>query len=221
MRHSFSSTSTYETCAHRYQQVNLLKVYKDAEHPAGQIGTEIHKSFELALETDSEVESEHGDYNEVMEYVRSFPGLKIPEMRLAIDRAWKPCDFFDDKVWYSGIVDVTIINGTQATVFDYKTGKHRLKARQANDNALMLFLHYPFIEDVHFEFLWVKAGVEPDVFDYNRERDSQSMLETILDIPEQIEASDKEDDWPTTKSGLCNGWCPVVSCPHYKAPKHE
>ena len=220
IRHSFSSTSVYETCGYQYQQVNLLKNFQVEDHPTAIFGGERHKDLEVALQSDTDIEGEHAYYNNFLERIRQWDGFKIPEMRLAIDRAWQPCGFFDHKVWYSGIVDVTVINGDQATVVDYKCGKHRLKPRQANDSALLLFLHFPELQDIHFEFWWTEAGAPPDVFDFNRTRDADTMIKTMTAIPEQIELSAETKDWPTNPSGLCRGYCPVVSCKHWK-PRRE
>ncbi len=144
--------------------------------------------------------------------------------------------------WYIGKIDFTCINGTHAKVRDLKTGKRKFKdpddstrwlihrhrtgmatapqmqanARQANDYALLTFLHFPSIMTMDFSFVWSDVeGVKEDVFEFDRERDYSTMVDTMRAIPLRIKEAEDQDNWEYNPSGLCFEYCPVISCPYY------
>ena len=49
---SFSKLQASETCAYRYQQVDLLKNYRDEDRTALEWGDEVHKAFAKSLLND-------------------------------------------------------------------------------------------------------------------------------------------------------------------------
>lgn len=273
-KHSYSSTGTYATCQEQYHQINWLRVpeYQSTDNEQNIRGSEMHDEVERCILEDDDYRlpdplHPHEDYNWMLEDFRSLTGLKIPEMQLAINKAWRPCDYKDPHAFYRGKVDLTCINGTHMNVQDLKTGKRKfeetkeytawlparwtgvapdmkdygwlqkkrkleglpeLKAedmvmgysRQASEYALMMFCHFPQVETIDFSFIWSNiAGVTTDDFQFQRERDIERMMETMLYLPAQIANSIETDTWTRTKSGLCNGHCSVVGCVNWKPKK--
>lgn len=94
-------------------------------------------------------------------------------------------------------------------------------ARQASEYALLMFLHFPHIKTINFGFIWSNVeGVREDIYEFDQDRDKEQLLKTMLHLPTKIEESIQTDVWPMRKTGLCNGWCPVVGCKNWK-PKKE
>lgn len=147
--------------------------------------------------------------------------------------------------WYRGKVDFTVINGTHADVDDAKTGKRKFKmpasyetwllerhetgmktapemqanARQGCEYALLIFLHFPEIQTIRFRFVWTDCeDTREDVFNYDRQRDYDDLIRTILATPRDILESDSTDTWDTNPSGLCANNCCVVSCEFHGMP---
>ena len=127
-KHSYSSTGTYETCAHKYEQIIHLRIpeYQDTDNAQNIRGSEMHEEFETCVNEDTDYSDPQ--YQWILDRFRGRTGLKIAEMQLAINRAWKPCDYKDKNAWYRGKIDFTTINGTHAWVDDLKTGKRRFKS---------------------------------------------------------------------------------------------
>lgn len=209
LSHSFSSTSTFETCPKQFHEVRILKnvVYKPGAEALR--GTKLHAKWEEALDNDFDVGP---DYQFVLDYVRKFTGLKVAERKLAINHEFKPCDWFAPDVFYRAIVDVMIFNGDKIVTIDYKTGKYRPKPRQGQEQVLLAMLHFPHIQEGESIFLWTDAEPAPTRNTYHRVKDGKRMMEDILEIPNAIQASFDSDNWPEQKSGLCARHCPVVDC---------
>jgi hypothetical protein len=47
------------------------------------------------------------------------------ERKIALGKDLKPCAFFADNVFYRAVIDFTSIEGCQAMIVDYKTGKKK------------------------------------------------------------------------------------------------
>lgn len=245
IKHSYSSTSAYQTCPWQYKQVNFMRAFVSESNEAAERGTVMHEHLEVCVDEDTEYPQ--AEYQWILDDFRAQTGLKIPEMKLAIDRDWCPVDYADPRAWYRGMIDLTCINGAHANVSDLKTGKRKFRdplsfeswlierheggietapqmqanARQAADYALLVFLHFPAIETMDFRFIWSDVpGVKEDLFKFKRSRDSRKLLKTMLATPSLIEHSVEHDEWEYRPSGLCNGFCPVVSCEHWK-PKRR
>lgn len=244
-KHSYSSTGTFQTCPMQYKSVNWLRTFRSESNAAAERGTVMHEEFEDCVNEDTDYSDPQ--YQWILDDFRAQTGLKVAEMQLAIDRKWKPVPYDDPSAWYRGKIDFTCINGTHANVSDLKTGKRKMKdpdpvecwlinkheggvrsapkmlsnARQANDYALLTFLHLPKIETMDFRFIWSDVeGVKEDLFRFSREKDASDMIQTMLAIPTKIEHAILTDEWELKPSGLCNGWCPVVTCEHWK-PKRK
>ena len=147
------------------------------------------------------------------------------------------------EAWYGGKVDLTCLNGSHANVSDLKTGKRKFKepedfecwlierheggiqhapqmlanARQASEYSLLIFLHFPAIKTLDFRFIWSDVeDCKEDLFKFSRDTHSEKLLKTMLATPAKIEQAIETDTWELKPSGLCAGWCPVLSCENWK-----
>lgn len=210
-QHSYSSTAEFENCPLKFKELRLLGNFKSEDtHPAAAKGLKLHRLFEDALADDVNVGE---DYQWVMDYVRGYTGLKIPEQKLAVDESFKPCEWFADKTFYRAILDVMVINDKHVDLFDYKTGRFRPKPRQIQEQALMAWFHFPHLETATARLIWTDADHAPTTLSFNKARDAERMIDELLEIPAQIRTAFEKDDFPATPNPLC-GWCEVFSCRH-------
>ena len=240
---SYSSTDTYNTCALQFREVNWYKNVPGSTNAAAERGTVMHDEFEHCILDDTDYSMP--EYQWVLDEFRDQTGLKMAEMKLAIDINWKPCPYDWDEetqgerpvqLFYRGKIDFTCLNGTHAMVSDLKTGKRKFKtpkpferwlinkhedgmakapqmqanARQANDYALLVFIHFPQIETMTFRFVWSDVDeVTEDVFNFSRIDDRKNMVKTMRHTPLAIQLSAQEDNWTPNPGGLCYQWCDV------------
>lgn len=225
--HSSSSLDTADQCPYRYEQVRLLKNFKEESGAAAEFGTEQHDIAEHALKQDLPLGGEMG---RAMEFVRGFTGLKTAERYLGIDIDLKPCDPYDEDVcWFRGKIDVTILNGNKAIIIDYKTGKRKLPygvpgARKPDERqllryALLTCLHERHIEDIEAYFYWTHNGSRPDRYRFNKSLDADRMLANVRDRAKAIEKQKRTGKWEKTPGGLCEKWCCVSEgCEYHGQP---
>lgn len=229
---SHTALSDYITCPKQYFHKRVAKDVVDVQNEAALWGDRVHKALEAAIkagpgyQASLEAAGEGMDkYAPLVRSILSMPhDVILPEQQLAITSNLTPCDWFDSRVWCRGIVDVLVLLGDRAYAADWKTGKRKLKwgTSQVDDRqlklfALLIFLHYPQVRTVKTEYVWVAAGMS-DAATYHREQEGELWQEFLPDLA-RYKASFKAQMWPAKKSGLCNGWCPVKTCPNWAPPK--
>ena len=124
------------------------------------------------------------------------------------------CDFNDSGVWFRGIADLVIIDGTKGWVVDYKTGKSA-KYADTDQLALMaaaLFLKYPDLQKIKASLLFVVAK-ELIKAEYEVER-GLDIFAKLHDILQQREIAYQTGVFNPKPNGLCRRWCECLSCPH-------
>jgi hypothetical protein len=100
---------------------------------------------------------------------------------------------------------VLVINGTEAIVMDWKTGKRRVDFFQMQLFAAQVFKHYPEVQRVRTILVWLKS-LEQDAETYNRLNINEVWAEVMKRI-QRIHTSYEHGNWPAKPSGLC-GYCP-------------
>ena len=136
-----------------------------------------------------------------LEYVRA-------EVQLAIDSRFMPVSW--QNRWVGSISDILKIKGDTAWVIDWKTGKNAKPTNQLVLNALMVFYHYPEVNTVHTEFVWLQAGGSSK--DVHTRDEIPALWDKFLpDLTQYVQAF-KRDVWQKRASGLCKNYCVVTSC---------
>lgn len=106
---------------------------------------------------------------------------------------------------------------TRRMIPTHNTGKRKPNSRQLKLFALLVFMHHPQINTVKTEFVWLKTG-ERDAETYTRDQEAELWQEFVPSLA-RFKAAFKAEVFPPRTSGLCNGWCPVTQCPHWKPKK--
>ena len=160
---SWSALNQYETCP---RQTYLAKVQKVQVPKAAALekGIRIHEQLESCLGNASipcppELMKIEGNLNEL----RSQGA--IPEMEIAFNDKWEPCDWFAKDCWVRIKIDAIIppkIGGTTA-VWDWKSGKvrddHSEYDQQLELYQLAALLAFPTADYAEAGLIFVEHGV--------------------------------------------------------------
>ena len=211
---SYSKMKNFETCPKQYYHVTVLKEHPFQPTAATQYGNEFHKAAELFIKNGDPIPGKFVQYTKVLEALRDRPGEKHCELKLGLTEKLDPCGFFAKDVWFRGVIDLLIIEDNVAYVVDYKTGK---SARYADPDqlelmALMVFEHYPEVEQVKAGLLFVIAEefIKKDYDTSTRDDQWGRWYQRYA----AMEKAHELDVFNPRPSGLCRAHCPVLECPH-------
>lgn len=215
---SYSSIKTFDQCPKKYYHLKVAKDVKDTSGPEAIYGEEAHAAAENYIKHGTPIPEKYKVMRPAVEALAAFPGEKHCELRLGLAKtSWgfDPCGFFDEDVWYRGIIDLLIIDGETAHLVDYKTGKNAKYAdmKQLDLMAGAVFIHFPEVQKIKSGLIYVVSNEFPKKT-HVRERlaDYLNVFEPQL---ERLEASLENGIWNAKSSPLC-GWCPVTGCEHWK-----
>ena len=219
---SYSSIKTFDQCPKKYFHLKVVKDIKDTPGEAADYGTAVHEAAELFIKDGTPIPEKFAFMRPYVEPLAKKKGTKHTELKLGVKRGftgYEPCSFFGKGVWYRGIADLFIVNGTKAWLVDYKTGKNAKYAdiKQLDLLAGAMFVHYPEVETINSALLYVVSQEMPRKIHHRQHLDTyMGVFDTQLD---RLEAAKENGVWNANPSGLC-GWCPVESCEHWRPRRH-
>jgi len=211
---SFSRIKAFETCPKQFYHVNVLKQFPFQETEAMRYGTEFHKAAEDFIRDGTPVPERFAFARPVLESLAAKPGDKLCEQKLGLTAELEPCEFFAKDVWFRGIVDLLIIDGEDAWIVDYKTGKSARYAEkgQLELMALSVFRHFPQVKNIRAALMFVIAN---DFVKAKYEKSGQKDLwKKWLSNYDSMDKAFDTGVWNPKPSGLCKRHCPVTECPH-------
>ena len=216
MAYSYSAIKEFTTCPRKYYENKILKIHPFTDTEATMYGKAVHKALEDYIGQDIPLAG-HSRFQGIADNLKSMEGTKYVELEMALDESLEPCKFKDSKAFIRGIADLVIINGSTASIFDYKTGKANYPdTDQLELMALMVFRHFPEVEHV-------KAGLLFILYDkiitaeYHKKNAKDGWIKWAGKIAEIEQCADL-NVWSENPSGLC-GWCPCTTCPHHRERK--
>lgn len=208
---SFSALTTFENCPRKYWAVKVKKVVSDInsdnlEGDADHLAFQHHFSKGLALPP------KLAGLQSLADKLRAAPGEKYIEYPMTLKKDFVPTHFKDwDHAWVRGAADFVIINGERAQYMDWKKGKFRESDDQIELTSLLLFAHFPAVQQVAGGLVFYNAGrVHPHIV---RRADAPRLWNSFITRVREMEQAKLEDAWPATPNPLC-GWCPYKACPH-------
>ena len=146
----------------------------------------------------------------------------LVEERIGIGKDFSPCDYFDNRCFLRGIVDLAVKRNSTITLTDYKTTwrvppkTEDEKSLQMTAYALLIFSVFPDVERIQVVLDYVRYGIEHR-FTVDRNREDE-IRERILSRIERIE---KEEQFKARVSTFCE-WCPFsYMCPEIKTAVSE
>lgn len=216
---SFSSLDDFINCPRAFYEKKIAKSVKPDTHEALIWGERVHKFFELRQANGEVLPEELSAHEPFMQQLQNAPGQTYTERKIALNMQRRPCSFFAKDVWFRGVIDYAKVNGKSAHLVDYKTGKPHSKFKQLTLFALYTFIELPEVEEVHVEFYWTKTRTTTGQT-YKR-ADIPQLWEAFVPDLRQYVAAFHTDVWQPRQSGLCNGWCPVVTCEFWKPRRNN
>jgi RecB family exonuclease len=207
LSHSYSSIKLYENCPLRYYRQRILKDVVDEGGEASKHGERIHAFLENRLKTDQLLPQEVAHYEPLCSMVERLAhgGQLEIEKELVLTENLTPTGWWDSDAWLRSKLDVLVINGNDAIVMDWKTGKRKADFFQMQMFAAQVFKHYPEVVRVKTILVWLKT-LEQDTETYNRININEVWAEIMKRI-QRIHSSVEHDNWPAKPSGLCR-FCP-------------
>lgn len=213
LSHSYSSIKLYENCPFRYFRQRIVKDVVDEGGEASKYGERIHQYLELRLKQDGLLPQEVAHYEPLcasVERIAKGGELHI-EKELVLNDNLTPTGWWDADAWLRSKLDILVINGDEAVVMDWKTGKRNPDFFQMQIFAAQVFKHFPDVVRVKTSLVWLKT-MEMDTEIYNREQVNDVWAEIMKRI-QRIHKSLEFDNWPMRPSGLCR-FCPARhDCP--------
>lgn len=211
---SYSSLTLFQQCPRKYFHLRVLKDVVEPESPAMLYGTQVHEAAELYIRDGAEIPEKFSFIKPVLDTLIETPGIKLCEYKMGLTKDKKPCDFFAEDVWFRGVADLLIINGSTAYVVDYKTGKSAQYAdkKQLELMALAVFKHFPSIERVKAGLVFLVAE------EFVREQynvDIQDERWALWDSEiKRIEDAMENDTWNPKQNFTCKKFCLIEHCEH-------
>jgi RecB family exonuclease len=210
---SYSSITSFETCPKQFYHEKILKEYPFVQTPAVKYGNEFHKAAEDFVRDGTPVPEQFAFTQGMLDNLAEREGVKHLELKMGLTIDLQPCGFFAKDVWFRGIVDYLSIDGGEARVVDYKTGKSAKYADpdQLELMALTVFKHYPLVTGVRAALLYVIAGkLIPAAYTRDDEKQWAKWIRRVNALQDAV----TNDVWNPKPSGLCRAHCPVVTCAH-------
>lgn len=209
---SFSALEQFRNCPKQYQEVRVLKNFKEEYTDERRWGDRVHKALADYLMGAIVVLPEGMTvWQTIADQFKGLTGTLYAENQFAIDAGFKPCNWKDwDNAWLRGIVDALWINGTVAKAIDWKTGKRKPNSDQLALFALLVFCHFPQVQTVRTMFVWLKTA-DKDREDFTRE-DIPRLWSLFTNDLQRLKNCMETNTWIPKTSGLCSAWCPVVTC---------
>jgi len=214
-QHSYSGIKAFETCARKYHDTKVVKLYPREETEATLYGTNLHEQAELFIKDGRPLDDAYKFMQPVMDMLAEMPGRKFPELEMAVTEALVPCGFKDPDYWCRGIADLVVVDDDNFTarVFDYKTGNNKYPdTDQLMLMSLMIFKHFPHVRRITGGLLFVlKNTVSKYKIDRSQEHD---LWWRWRERVAKLDAAHHHDRWPEKSSGLCRKYCEVTACHH-------
>jgi len=211
---SFSSIKLFEQCPRKYYHLKIKRDFKDEQNDAAKYGEEFHEAAEFYVSEQAELPKRFWFAKKALDKLKALPGEKLCEYTMGLTENLEACAVDDPNVWWRGISDLTILNGTKAKVLDYKAGASAKYADtdQLELMALATFKHFPEVEEVDAALFFVvaKAFIKRQ---YHRD-DAPRLWANWLKRYGRIITAVQSGVWNPKTSGLCRKHCVVLTCPH-------
>ncbi len=214
---SFSAIDTFESCNKKYYHLKVLKkgdpdYFKDKDSDASRDGKFIHQAMFQRVIHGKPLPIQLRQHEAIAGKFADTEGEKVGEMKLALNAAFQPRDFFASDVWVRAVIDLLIVRGDTAILVDWKTGKKKERWDQLHLSAAVLSRYMPEIKEFKLVFAWLKDAEFSTAILMKEELRGVwlNYLPRVNVITEAI----KTTTFPANPTPLC-GWCPVSSCPHH------
>lgn len=208
---TYSQLGTFETCPKQFYHTKVMRDVVDPETEATIWGTKVHTAFENWLLKGDKLPEGMTQWQGIADKFAALPGEKLVEHKFSIDRNLQPSPWKES--WSRGIADLVVRHKTKVMLVDWKTGK-RKPTEQLQLYTGYVKAYWPETTEVQTAFVWLKEKkISKDKFTAEQ---VPIIWQGFMPRVRRLENAYEKDSWPTRPSGLCNGWCPVKTCIHWK-----
>jgi hypothetical protein len=120
---SYSSISLFQQCPRKYHRLRVLKDVVEPPQAHLDYGSAVHKAAEDYVCGGIDIPEKYGFIKTPLDAFKILPGEKHCEYEMGLTKDFQPCKFKDPDVWFRGIADLLVIDGDEAKIVDYKTGR--------------------------------------------------------------------------------------------------
>ena len=212
---SYSSITLFQQCPKKYHHLRIVKDFVEPKTEQLLYGEQLHKAAEEFVRDGTPLPEQFLFILPYLKKLNAVKGDKLCEHKMGITDGGKPCDFSDKHVWWRGIADFLAVDGREAVLVDYKTGKSAKYAdpKQLDVMAGALFVHYPELKTIKSALAFVVSNDFIPKVHAAKQRDEY--LATFHDELDRLEHAELSGVWNPKSGPLC-GWCPVVECEHHR-----
>lgn len=216
---SYSALTTFELCPKKYFHLYVAEKgsperVKDSDSSFSADGKIAHEALKSRVVDGKPLPLPMRHFEKLAKPFADAVGEKHGEMKLALTREFQPCDYFAPDVWVRVVIDLAIVRDKMGIVVDWKTGKVKDDFTQMGLNTAVLSRWMPELESFRTAFVWLQAGkVSPRNYTLPQ---LTAVWNDLLPRVAKMEHARKITEFPAKQNGLC-GYCPVTSCPFYKA----
>lgn len=212
---SYSTLNTFENCPRKFWAVKIKKI--DDSSSDNRAGKADHRALQYALSKNLSLPGHLKPMQPVIDKIKKAPGELYVEYQMTLTQTMVPCGWKDwDNAWVRGASDVLKVNGDRATYLDWKRGKVRESDDQMELTALLVFRHFPQVQQVNGGLIHYMHGeTVPHVV---HRADESKLWNGYIARVKVLEDAVREDNFPATPNPLC-GWCPYRACPHNTVEK--
>lgn len=212
--HSYSSLHMYDNvCPYQFYRKWIVRDLKYVETPERRKGNDEHDA--LALRIGGKPLPATMQKLEPLAAAFDGRGAKA-EGQAGVTREGRPTSFFGDAVWLRGALDVVIVQGTNAYIADWKSGRSRWEKRFELDvHAVLLHARHPELKTIKAQYIYTTEQKIGELYDVS---DTRSTWQTINEIVGRIETDKAAGEFEKRKNPLC-GWCECFDCNHNSNPR--
>lgn len=161
MSWSLSRLGTYEKCAAKYKFSYIDKLPRGPTGAAAQRGLDKHALLEQFCKGELDrLPADLAYYDSFIRSMRESENMTLfPELKLAMNEKWEEVPYDSPDVWWRGILDLLVLHGGGAVVYDWKTGRvYDDHSQQRELYALALFSHYPELPEIRAVHVYLDQG---------------------------------------------------------------
>ena len=214
---SYSRLKAYEDCPRRYYETTVLKdKWPEEKSEMLQWGDSVHKAMAKALNNATPLPTVFQIFQPWIDKVARTPGELLVEedCKWAITNQFIPTPWFAKNVWLRCIADAIKLDNEVALVVDWKTGKSlNGDPIQLILRSLMILLHFPKLQVVRSDFIWLQEGSQTTQVVYREEM--PNYWAEIMPRVVKLQKAYEKEHFPPQPGRFCARWCPVRSCEYH------
>lgn len=214
---SYSALTAFENCPLSYAHQKYYKDVPFVETEQIKEGNRKHTALELYAKQIPQPVAELEIVRPHLKYVDAFRatgGVLQAEREITLTEQMKPTGWFEKDAWFRIKLDIVLLRGKLANIYDWKTGKVKEDLTQLKLCCAALAIVEPELQEFTAKNIWLKTGTPDEGVKLQRADLKAVWMETLARVHRMRQAWDSEV-WQPKPSGLC-GYCGYAPKCKYK-----